>query len=89
MPADQVGARTEVLMPLFHRLQAHLVAAERLHGDDTALPVLARGNRVARLWTYVRGEWPFRRARAPGGRAPMLARSRGANTRTATWQDTA
>ena len=30
--ADQVGACTAALMPLFDRLQAHVMAAERLHG---------------------------------------------------------
>jgi transposase len=60
--ADQVGACTAVLMPLFHRLQAHVMAAERLHGDDTTL---ARGKTdIARLWTYVRDDRPF------GGPAP-------------------
>ena len=63
--ADQVGACTTVLMPLFHRLQAHVMAAERLHGDDTTVPVLARGKtNIARLWTYVRDDRPF------GGPAP-------------------
>ncbi len=41
--ADQVGTCTAVLMPLFERLQAYVMAAERLHGDDTTVPVLARG----------------------------------------------
>eukprot|EP01037_Dinobryon_pediforme_P001367 gene1367-1385_t len=63
--ADQVGACTTVLMPLFYRLQAHVMAAERLHGDDTTVPVLARGKTdIARLWTYVRDDRPF------GGPAP-------------------
>jgi len=41
--ADQVGACTFVLQPLLALLQAHVLAAERLHGDDTTVPVLARG----------------------------------------------
>jgi hypothetical protein len=41
--ADQVGAYTAALMPLFDRLQAHVMAAERLHGDGTTVPVLAKG----------------------------------------------
>ena len=41
--ADLVGTCTAVLMPLFYRLQAHVMATERLHGDDTTVPVLARG----------------------------------------------
>ena len=39
--ADQVGACCTVLQPLFQSLEAHVLAAERLHGDDTTVPVLA------------------------------------------------
>ena len=60
--ADQVGACTVALMPLFDRLRAHVMAANRLHGDDTTGPVLARGKTdIARLWVYVRDDRPFRR----------------------------
>src|SRR5476649_936719 len=49
--ADQVGACTAALMPLFDRLRAHVMAAERLHGDDTTVPVLAKGKTdIARAW---------------------------------------
>ena len=41
--ADQVGACCVVLAPMLTRLEAHVFAAERLHGDDTTVPVLARG----------------------------------------------
>ncbi len=35
-------------------------AAARLHGDDTTVPLLARGGtKTARLWTYVRDDRPF------------------------------
>jgi len=58
--ADQVGACTLVLRPLFERIEAHVLAAERLHGDDTTVPVLARGKTdIARCWTYVRDDRPF------------------------------
>jgi transposase len=63
--ADQVGACTVALMPLFDRLRAHVMAANRLHGDDTTVPVLALGKTdIARLWVYVRDDRPF------GGPAP-------------------
>jgi len=66
--ADQVGAASVVLMPLFERLRAHVMAAERLHGDDTTVPVLARGKTdIARTWVYVRDDRPF------GGAAPPAA----------------
>ena len=63
--ADQVGAVTELLEPLHTLIEAHVMAAERLHGDDTTVPLLARGGtKTARLWTYVRDDRPF------GGTAP-------------------
>ena len=47
---------------------AHVLAAERLHGDDTTVPVLAKGKTVTgRCWTYVRDDRPF------GGQAPPAA----------------
>ena len=58
--ADQVGACAVVLRPLFERIQAHVLAAERLHADDTTIPVLARGKTdIARCWVYVRDDRPF------------------------------
>src|SRR3546814_18302172 len=58
--ADQVGAATAALMPLFRRLETHVLAAARLHGDDTTVPVLARGKTdTGRLWVYVRDDRPF------------------------------
>src|ERR1700710_1588450 len=64
--ADQVGACTTVLMPLFQRLQAHVMAAERLHGDDTTVPGLAKGKTdTGRCWVYVRDDRPFGGADPP------------------------
>jgi transposase len=58
--ADQVGTGAAALMPLFKRLEAHVLAAERLHGDDTTVPVLAKGKTdTGRLWVYVRDDGPF------------------------------
>jgi transposase len=75
--ADQVGACTAVLMPLFDRLAAHVLAAERLHGDDTTVPVLARGKTdIARLWVYVRDDRPFG-GPAPPGAVFYYSRDRG------------
>ena len=63
--ADLVGAVTELLTPLHALIEAHVKAASRLHGDDTTVPLLARGGtKTARLWTYVRDDRPF------GGTAP-------------------
>lgn len=66
--ADQVGTCCGVLDPIFRRIEAHVLAAERLHGDDTTVPVLAKGKTdTGRLWTYVRDDRPF------GGDSPPAA----------------
>jgi transposase len=54
--------------PLIARIEAHVFAAQRLHGDDTTVPVLARGKTdLGRCWVYVRDDRPF------GGPAPPAA----------------
>ncbi len=66
--ADQVGGCCAVLAPLLRRVEAHVLAAERLHGDDTIVPVLAKGKTdTGRCWVYVRDDRPF------GGPAPPAA----------------
>ena len=58
--ADAVGAVCATLDPLRRLIEAHVTAAERLHGDDTTVPVLAQGKTdTGRLWTYVRDDKPF------------------------------
>jgi len=64
--ADQVGAAAVALMPLYRLIEAHVLAAERLHGDDTTVPVMATGKTdTARLWVYVRDDKPFAGADPP------------------------
>lgn len=66
--ADQVGACCVVLDPLVALLVAHVFAGARIHGDDTTIPVLAKGKTdIARSWVYVRDDRPF------GGLAPPAA----------------
>jgi transposase len=66
--ADQVGACASVLRPIYVSLQAHVFAAERVHGDDTTIRVLAKGKTdIARSWVYVRDDQPF------GGKDPPAA----------------
>lgn len=58
--ADQVGACCMALKPLFVLIEAHVLAAERLHGDDTTVPRLAKYKTdIARFWNYVRDDRPF------------------------------
>ena len=64
--ADHVGACAATLLPLYELIRAHVFAAERIHGDDTTVPVLAKvKTRVGRLWTYVRDDRPFAGADPP------------------------
>src|SRR6195256_668537 len=66
--ADHVGACAAALLPLFELIKAHVFAAERIHGDDTTVPVLAKvKTKTGRIWTYVRDDRPF------GGDAPPAA----------------
>lgn len=58
--ADWVGATAATLMPLVETIRTHVFAAERIHADDTTVPVLAKGKtRTGRLWIYVRDDRPF------------------------------
>jgi len=66
--ADWVGAAAATLMPLVLLIRQHVFAGERIHADDTTVPVLGKGQtRTGRLWTYVRDDRPF------GGRDPPAA----------------
>src|SRR5450755_2481801 len=66
--ADAVGSVCTALDPIRRLLEAHVMAAERLHGDDTTVPVLAQGKTdTGRCWIYVRDDKPF------GGAGPPAA----------------
>lgn len=66
--ADQVGACAAALKPVHSLIEAHVLGAERLHGDDTTVPILAKGKTdTGRIWTYVRDDRPF------GGQSPPAA----------------
>ena len=58
--ADLVGTAAGVLAPLHELIRHHVLGADRLHGDDTTVPVLAKGKTITgRLWAYVRDDRPF------------------------------
>src|SRR3954452_22074679 len=58
--ADWVGSSTTALVPMVLAVRVHVFAAERLHGDDTTVPVLAKGQtRTGYVWGYVRDDRPF------------------------------
>ena len=76
--ADQVGACAHALRPLHDLIERHVMAAERLHGDDTTVPILAKGKTTTgRVWVYVRDDRPF------GGRSPPAALFYASRDRTA------
>lgn len=75
--ADHVGAGAAVLGPLTELIRHHVFAAERIHGDDTTVPLLAKGKTItARLWTYVRDDRPFA-GPAPPAAVFFYSRNRG------------
>jgi transposase len=54
------------MQPLLSRSEAHVFGANRLHGDDTTVPILAKGmTETGRIWTYVRDDRPFSGSEAP------------------------
>ena len=66
--ADRVGACVVALDPIIEAIRTHVMSAERIHADDTTVPVLAKLKTVTgRIWTYVRDDRPF------GGKDPPAA----------------
>ena len=59
--ADWVGGVSQLLEPLIGMLGRYVLEADKLHADDTPVPVLCPGRgttRQGRLWTYVRDDRP-------------------------------
>jgi transposase len=57
--ADWVGQSSRLFVPLVNALKQHVFSAEKIHGDDTPVPVLCPGKgttKQARLWPYVRDD---------------------------------
>ncbi len=66
--AGWVGGTSRTLEPLVDAIQQYVLEADKLHGDDTPVPVLAPGNgktKTGRLWTYVRDDRPAGSGEAP------------------------
>lgn len=52
-----VGEAGSMMSPLAEALRRYVMNSDKLHGDDTPLPVLAPGTgkiKTARFWSYVR-----------------------------------
>jgi transposase len=60
--ADWVGQTARLMRPLVDAVGTHVMAAGRVHADDTTVPVLEPGlgkTSTGRLWCYVRDDRPF------------------------------
>jgi len=65
--AQWVGHAARLLAPLASAVGRHVLSAEKVHTDDTPVPVLDPGRgrtKTGRIWTYVRDDRPA------GSRAP-------------------
>ena len=65
--ADWVGQTARLMRPLVEAVGRHVMSAERVHADDTTVPVLDPGRgrtKTGRLWCYARDDQPF------GGKTP-------------------
>ncbi len=63
-----VGATSALLDPLVEALRRYVLDCDKLHADDTPVPVLAPGTgktKTGRLWTYVRDDRPAGSKEAP------------------------
>jgi transposase len=73
--ADWVGQSSALLRPLVDALRVHVLGGNKLHADDTPVPVLCPGRgttKQGRLWTYVRDD---RASRSPEPAAVWFAYS--------------
>jgi transposase len=70
MLSSWVAEVPTLVQPLVTALQRYVMCAEKLHADDTPVPVLspARGRtRTGRLWAYVRDDRPSGATDPPAG----------------------
>lgn len=61
MLASWVGEAAKLLSPVVGALERYVLSAQKLHADDTPVPVLSPGRgktQTGRLWTYVRDDRP-------------------------------
>jgi transposase len=82
---DWVGQAAWLLDPVVAAIRKHVFAAEKIHGDDTTVPVLAPGlgrTATGRLWVYVRDDRLFAGPAAPAA-AYFYSPDRGAEHPTA------
>jgi transposase len=82
---DWVGQAAWLLDPVVAKIRQHVFSADKIHGDDTTVPVLAPGlgrTATGRLWVYVRDDRLFGGPAAPAA-AYFYSPDRGAEHPTA------
>jgi transposase len=83
--SDWVGQAAWLLDPVVAGIRKHVFAAEKIHADDTTVPVLEPGlgrTKTGRLWVYVRDDRPFC-GEAPPAAAYFYSPDRGGEHPTA------
>ena len=66
--ADWLGQSAALLEPLQRAIRDYVMSAEKIHADDTPVPVLQPGRKhtkLARLWGYIRDDRPAGSQEAP------------------------
>jgi hypothetical protein len=84
MPAEG-GQSARLVRPLVDAVGVHVMAAERVHADDTTVPVLHPGlghTKTGRLWCYVRDDRPFAGTAPPAVRYHYSPDRKGEHPRT-------
>jgi transposase len=87
---DWVGQAAWLLQPIIDKIRQHIFSAEKIHGDDTTVPVLSPGlgrTKTGRLWVYVRDDRPFC-GTAPPAAGYFYSPDRVASIRPFTWRAT-
>ena len=77
--SDWVGQAVWLLQPVVDGIRRHVLTTEKVHGDDTPVPVLSPGlgrTKTGRLWVYVRDDRPFC-GKAPPAAAYFFSPDRG------------
>lgn len=86
--SDWVGQAAWLLQPIVDGIRDHVFGAEKVHADDTPVPVLEPGlgrTRTGRLWVYVRDDRPFC-GPAPPAAVSSTAPTAAASTRRRIWR---
>jgi transposase len=82
--ADWIGGIARLVTPLAELIGRYVVAAAKVHADDTPVPVLDPGRgktKTGRLWVYVRDDRPAGSSESPAAFYRYTATREGAHPR--------